>query len=212
MDIGPPLNLAARRAARLATRRTTRLATTTSTVLLAALLVAACAGPAATVGPGPDDTGAGAPSGPGSERAPLPDAPAPGPFRPGPSPDPTAPDECDAATGAAIGMTVGSQLDAFAADDFDAAYALTSPFFRTMFTRDAFETLIREAYPTLVGNDGHRLDECRSRSRRGFLVAGVRAGAQELVLRYDLSEEADGWRIDGALLLPGVTLPSDQVV
>jgi hypothetical protein len=156
----------------------------------------------------PADVGATMPSAPESEAAPPPGTPS----RPEPSPDPTAPGACDTATRAAIGLTVGTQLEAFSRGDFDAAYALTSPFFRTLFTRDAFESLIRDAYPALVGNDGHRLDECRARSRRGFLVAGVRSGSLELVLRYDVSQEADGWRIDGAILLPGVTLPRDRVV
>jgi hypothetical protein len=38
---------------------------------------------------------------------------------------------------------------------------------------------------------------CRARNRRGFPVASVRNGSLELVLRYELSQEADAWRIDG---------------
>jgi hypothetical protein len=182
--------------------------TTRTLVVVAGLLVAACSGAVEAPTSSPADTHTSAPTAPDTGGAPPSEAQPP----PAPAPDPTEPGECDATTRSAMGLTVTTQLEAFATDDFDAAYALTSPFFRTLFTRDAFETLIRDAYPVLVGNDGHQLDECRARSRRGFLVAGIRNGSQDLVLRYDLSEEPDGWRIDGAILLPGVTLPRDRVV
>lgn len=143
--------------------------------------------------------------------APPADAPDLAP-RPLPAPDPTAPDDCDLRAREAIGATVSAQLDAFAAEDFTTAYSVTSPFFRRAFARDDFEALIRAEYPELVGNEGHRTDECRVRSRRAFLVVGVRSGAQEIVLRYDLSQESDGWRIDGAGRLPGVSLPPDRLV
>jgi hypothetical protein len=101
---------------------------------------------------------------------------------------------------------VATQLDAFGEEDFALAYAMTSPFFQRLLTADAFEALIRGEYPELVGNAGHRFDECRARGRRGHLVVGVRDGVREVVLRYDLSEEPDGWRIDGAMRI-ALTLP-----
>lgn len=107
---------------------------------------------------------------------------------------------------------MGAQLDAFAGEDFAAAYALTSPFFRTFMAEDAFEPMIRGDYAALVGNDGHRFDECRLLGRRAFVVVGVRGPSTELVLRYDLSEEPDGWRIDGARALDGIVLPPDPLV
>lgn len=150
-----------------------------------------------------------------SESEPEPDAPEPEPElapRPTPVPDTTAPGTCATAIRDAIASTVSTQLDAFAAEDFTAAYEMTSPYFRLVFATDDFEQMIRTDYPELVGNDGHRFDECQVRNRRAFIVVGVRAGAREVVLRYDLSEEPDGWRIDGAGLLPGITLPPDRLV
>ncbi len=142
---------------------------------------------------------------PDPERTPEPSPDIP--ERPEPVPDPFAPEPCDAATRSAIAATVSAQLDAFAGGDVDGAYAWTSPFFRRLVDREAFASLISSEYPWLLGNAGHRLDECGVRSRRAFLVAGVRAEGQEQVLRYDLSLEPDGWRIDGAMSLQGVTLP-----
>lgn len=142
----------------------------------------------------------------------LPDAFEP-PARPEPSPDPQRPGACDAVTADAIAAVVSAQLDAFAGDDLDAAYALTSPFFQRLLDRDAFETMIRTGYPYLLESSGHRLDECWARSRRGYILAGVRIGTREVVLRYDLSDEPDvGWLIDGATEVPGISLPDDQLI
>lgn len=185
----------------------------------AVLVLAGCtasdgADPAGAPATAPADVPAAPEPAPDPDPAPAPDAPADPAPRPEPAPDPDRPGACDDATRAAIGAVLTTQLDALAAEDFVGAYAVTSPFFRNFFTAEAFETLIRDEYPTLVGNSGHRFDECGVVGRRGFLVVGVRGadGTDELVLRYDLSEEGDGWRIDGALALPAVTLPPDPLV
>lgn len=143
-------------------------------------------------------------------------APEPGPTtppaRPPATPEPRAASECAATTRSLIEATLTTQLDAFAVDDLVTAYAMTSPFFRTFVDGDAFDTLIRGEHPELLGNGGHRFDECRTLGRRAFIIVGVRADDGEVVLRYDLSEEPDGWRIDGARTLDGVVLPTDPLV
>jgi hypothetical protein len=135
------------------------------------------------------------------------------PARPAPAPDPQRPGACDATTAAAISATVSEQLEAFMRDDIAAAYELTSPFFQRLLDIEAFETMIRNEYPYLLESSGHRLDECSATGRRGYILAGVRNGPRETVLRYDVSDEPEvGWRIDGAVSLPGVTLPPDRTV
>lgn len=173
-------------------------------VLLVALaLIAAGCTPPTVTDPAPvDPTPVDPPDAPEPDLAPRPD----------PVPDLSAPDDCDPTTRATIGSTVSAQLDAFASEDFAAAYAMTSSSFRLMFATDDFASMIRTDYPELVSNGGHRFDECRVRDRRAFFLVGVRSGAREVVLRYDLSEEADGWRIDGAGWLSGVTLPPNRLI
>jgi len=135
------------------------------------------------------------------------------PARPEQIPDLAPPGECDAETAAAIAATVSAQLDALRRDDIDAAYALTSPFFQRLLALEAFEAMIRDDYAYLLESSGHRLDECWSRSRRGYVLAGVRTGSREIVLRYDVSDEPDvGWRIDGAAELPGIRLAPDRLI
>lgn len=183
-----------------------------SVALVAALLLAGCSAspdaspqtPATTAPtPGPDPT-------PAPEPTPEPPAPPPPPAPPEEPRRPSSP-ECPTEVRSAIAAPVATQLAAFAQDDLDAAYAVTSPFFQQVIGRTAFEDLIRDDYPELIGNDGHRFDECQVLGRRGFILVGVRAGAQETVLRYDLSEEPDGWRIDGAIRVQGITLPPEQL-
>jgi hypothetical protein len=135
------------------------------------------------------------------------------PDRPAPAPDVTVPSSCDAPTAAAIAATVTSQLEAFAAGDLAAAYAFTSPFFTTMVDAVRFEEIIRTDYPLLLSSRERWTGDCLVRGRRGVLLAGVAdATGRELILRYDLSLEDVGWRIDGALELEGITLPRPPVI
>jgi hypothetical protein len=134
------------------------------------------------------------------------------PARPDPAPDPDRPGACDPTTAAAISGTVAAQLEAFARGDLPAAYARTSTSFRDTFDLEGFETLIRSSYGYLLAGTGHRLDECWAQGDRGYILAGVREGSREVVLRYDVVEEPDlGWRIAGAVELPGISLPTDRL-
>jgi hypothetical protein len=180
--------------------RVTRLA-------LAAAVASGCAGTAVPTAT-PDGDAPGARSAPEG----APDVLEP-PARPGPVPDLQPPGACDAPTAAAIGATVSAQLQAFMRDDIAAAYALTSPFFQFVLDIEGFEEMIRTDYPYLIESSGHRLDECWTRGRRGYILAGVRTGSRERVLRYDVSDEPEvGWRIDGAMALPSIILPPDRLV
>jgi len=178
----------------------------------ALLLLATSCGPiggggtAREVLPPPDASAPATEPDPGPEPEASPEPPA----RPAPAPDAPATEDCEPVTRERITSTVATQVEAFAEEDFDAAYAMTSPFFRRITSREAFEALIRDGYPELVGNDGHRFDACQARNRRAFILVGVRSGADELVLRYDLSDEEDGWRIDGAIRVSGIGLPPQR--
>jgi hypothetical protein len=154
------------------------------------------------------------PVAPAEPRTPAgPQDPSEPPARPAPVPDRSAPDPCDAATSRDITATVSAQLEAFAAGDLRAAYALTSPFFTTLVDEARFEELIRSDYPLLLVSRERWTGDCLVRGRRGVLLAGVAdAAGRELVLRYDLSLEDVGWRIDGALRVDGITLPRPPVI
>jgi hypothetical protein len=108
---------------------------------------------------------------------------------------------------------VSTQLGHFARGDLAAAYAVTTTTFQRLMDLAAFETLIRSRYPYLLTSPGHRLAECWAVDGAGYILAGVRDGSREVVLRYDVSEEPGfGWRIDGAVALPAITLPAEQSI
>jgi hypothetical protein len=110
--------------------------------------------------------------------------------------------------------TVAAQLDALASGDFAGAYALASPFFRALVDADGFASIIRDRYPELLDVETRRLEGCRVVGRRATLRVAItaRSGARR-VLGYELSREADGWRIDGAgdLEAPRPARPSPSV-
>lgn len=189
-------------------RTVTRAASRAIGVIAVAVMVAttACTSPEPAATPDPATTIAPTPE---PSPAPAPDADRTLPLPPV-DPDAPHPLDCDAERRDAMRSPVATQLDAFADDDLALAYAMTSPFFQRVLAADAFEALIRGEYPELIGNGGHRLDECRVRGRRGHLIVGVRDGVREVVLRYDLSEEPEGWRIDGAMRIAR-TLPPQPV-
>lgn len=189
---------------RTITRAASRAVVATAVAVLVVTTGCASTERAAT----PDPATAVSPS-TGPSPAPAPDADGTLPLPPV-DPDAPHPLDCDAAQRDAMRSPVATQLEAFADEDLPLAYAMTSPFFQRVLAVDAFEALIRGEYPELVGNDGHRFAECRVRGRRGHLVVGVRDGAREVVLRYDLSEEPGGWRIDGAMRI-ALTLPPQPV-
>jgi hypothetical protein len=193
---------------RLQDRTVTRAASRAILAVVAAVLVVTSACASSERAAAPDPATAVAPT-PAPSPAPPPDADRALPLPPV-DPDAPHPLDCDAERRDAMRSPVATQLGAFADDDLTLAYAMTSPFFQRVLTADAFEALIRGEYPELIGNGGHRFDECRVRGRRGHLIVGVRDGVREVVLRYDLSEEPDGWRIDGAMRI-ALTLPPQPV-
>jgi hypothetical protein len=113
--------------------------------------------------------------------------------------DGTAPRACDDGEQAALTATVTAQLDALAAGDFAGAYAWASTAFRAGVGLPAFEQVIRTGYPELLSVALRRVEGCQIADGRGTLVVGItlRTGARR-VLGYRLSEEREGWRIDGA--------------
>jgi hypothetical protein len=204
------------RAEHVGTARSAILATTVALTLL----VSACSGDPGRAGSVPDAPAAAATTDPPAPSAPAvpsvpPGSPDPSepPARPAPIPDPSAPGACDETTSRAITATVAAQLEAFASGDLRAAYALTSPFFTTLVDEGRFEEIIRTDYPQLLMSRERWTGDCLVRGRRGVLLAGVAdAEGRELVLRYDLSLEDVGWRIDGALRVEGITLPRPPVI
>jgi hypothetical protein len=107
---------------------------------------------------------------------------------------------CDDATASAIDATIGGQLAAFAADDFEGALDFASTGFRASIDVSSFRTLIQRDYPLVADATGHRSRECRQPDDTSAQVLVEVTGSSGLRgdLVYLLVAEEEGWRIAGA--------------
>ena len=105
--------------------------------------------------------------------------------------------------------TIQRQIDAFLAEDLDAAFAVASPGIKRMFrTPERFGEMVRSGYPMVW-----RPREVRYLDRRDHPGGGqvqrvmIRDGDGRLhLLDYLLIPTPDGWQIAGVQLLRGQTL------
>ncbi|HYB44030.1 MAG TPA: DUF4864 domain-containing protein [Candidatus Methylomirabilis sp.] len=105
---------------------------------------------------------------------------------------------------AAAAEPIMRQLEAFRADDYEAAYAFASSKIRRMFDRPAFEHMVKSGYPEIARStfavvagseaapDGHMLIRIRIRGANGNSVEAL----------YDMVREPAGWRINGVVTRP----------
>lgn len=104
---------------------------------------------------------------------------------------------------AAIRQVISDQIEAFEADDFDAAFTFASPGIRDMFgTPRRFGAMVREGYPMVLHPGEVRFSDLAERDGRTVqrVLVTDRAGALH-VLEYEMVQGAQGWRIDGVRLV-----------
>jgi len=112
---------------------------------------------------------------------------------------------CDDRTREAIDETIGGQLEAFADDDYAAALEFASEAFREEFEA-SFREVIETSFPEVAQATGHTTTVCVSRGEDAQLLVTVETAASDQELVYQMTLEADEWRIDGAL--PADAAPS----
>lgn len=112
----------------------------------------------------------------------------------------TAPGPCDVASERAMAATIGAQIEALAAGDFEQAYQWAAPAFQLSVTVEIFETVIRQGYPSLLAARSYTLSDCVLFPQDlGNTVVTVRTTSQEVfTFYYEMINTADGWRILGA--------------
>lgn len=109
---------------------------------------------------------------------------------------------------AAIKDTIQGQINAFQADDFAAAFAFASPTIKRIFGNHAnFGQMVKQGFPMVWRPDSVTYleqSEAGGQVLQKVLIRD-RAGAIH-VLEYQMIKTADGWQINGVLILrqPGV--------
>jgi hypothetical protein len=105
----------------------------------------------------------------------------------------------------AIDVTIAGQLEAFAADDFDAALEFAARSFRAGVDAADFRALILEAYPTLTKDATHRSSACLltapGAAEVRIEVTGEDGTRDDHV--YRMVDEEGRWLVEGAVTLDG---------
>ena len=103
---------------------------------------------------------------------------------------------------------IGSQLDAFLAEDPTTAFSFASPMIQGRFgTAETFGDMVRNGYPMVWAPDETRFLELREIDGKTWQKVMVRDGAGAFhVLDYEMIQTEDGWKINGVQILgpPGV--------
>lgn len=99
--------------------------------------------------------------------------------------------------------TIDSQLDAFAADDFETAFTFASPNLQRFFqSPQNFQRMVTQGYPMVWRFQN--VEFLGLREQGGALWQRVRIVDQQGVthlLDYRMLETAEGWRINGVQIL-----------
>lgn len=111
-------------------------------------------------------------------------------------------------SGQGIEQTIESQITAFKADDFEAAFGFASPFIKQLFgTADNFGMMVQRGYPMV-----HRPTDLRFlelRDENGSLTQRVQvrdAQGRSHLLDYSMIETENGWQINGVSLVKNTGL------
>lgn len=108
---------------------------------------------------------------------------------------------CEQDTQEAIELTVNSQTQAFAQNNYELAYSFASPSFRSSVSLQGFVAIIAGSYGPLIESSKLRFSDCLANPDGGFALIDVsflQAGDFVYALRYLMVETSAGWRVDGA--------------
>ena len=109
-----------------------------------------------------------------------------------------------AADGKAAAEPVLRQLDAFRRNDYDTAYTFASAEIHSVFTREAFERMVKTGYPEIADSTRAHVASTRAEPNgRVYLVLKIRgANGQHVEAVYEMVHEAGAWKINGVVARP----------
>jgi len=104
----------------------------------------------------------------------------------------------------AIEGVIASQLEAFNAREVEEAWTFASPMIQGMFGNPAnFGMMVMQGYPMVWTNTGAEFLELRDEGGRLWQKILLRdATGGRHVLDYAMIETAEGWKINGVVLVP----------
>ena len=107
------------------------------------------------------------------------------------------------AQSADIEATIGAQLEAFRADQFDQAFKYASPTIQGLFrTPETFGEMVRNGYPMVWRPGSVRYLDLRDSNGRLVQRVEITDGAGRAhLLEYEMIELETGWKINGVRIL-----------
>ncbi len=104
----------------------------------------------------------------------------------------------------AAAESVLRQLDAFRANDYDAAYAFASTEIHGIFTLEAFERMVKTGYPEIAASTRAPVASTRPQpDGRIYVVVKIRgANGQYVEAVYEMVRETGAWKINGVTARP----------
>lgn len=103
-----------------------------------------------------------------------------------------------------IQNTIRNQIDAFEANDFARAFTYAAPSIQMMFrTPENFGVMVQRGYPMVWRPDDVRFGDLREEGGllRQKVIIRDKSGTVH-VLDYSMSQDENGWKISGVVLLP----------
>jgi len=108
---------------------------------------------------------------------------------------------------AAIQSVITQQLAAFRAGDFKAAYVFADQGLKEVYPVEAFEKMVRTAYPVIAGNISGRCGLTFDNGDEAVVNLRVFGPGEEAVdYQYTLRRDGEMWRITGVVLLKDQTI------
>lgn len=114
---------------------------------------------------------------------------------------------CSSEQAQLVDAHISAQIDAMAKDDWELAYSLASPDFRSGVDIDQFIFIITTQYGMLLDNQGYEFNACTIANKKITQDVAVSSNSQVFNLSYSLSVDGEVLGVDSS----SVTVSEDKL-
>lgn len=114
---------------------------------------------------------------------------------------------CSSEQAQLVDAHISAQIDAMAKDDWELAYSLASPDFRSGVEIDQFIFVVSTQYGMLIDNQGYEFNSCTIANKKITQDVAVSSNSQVFNLSYSLSVDGEVLGVDSS----SVTISEDKL-
>ena len=114
---------------------------------------------------------------------------------------------CSSEQAQLVNKHISAQIDAMAKDDWELAYSLASPTFRSNVGIDQFIFVVSTQYGMLIDNQGYEFNSCTIANKKITQEVAVSSNSEVFNLSYSLSVDGEVLGVDSS----SVTLPDSKL-